>query len=133
MSPQGYNGRMIKKAITPQGITPVGPYSVAVDAGSCVYLSGQLGIDPATKALAEGVSAQARHALNAVETILAEAGLGFQNVVKTTVFLADMKDFAEMNGEYAKRFSQPFPARSTVAVAGLPMGARFEIELIAQR
>ena len=112
----------------------IGPYSQAVEANGTVYVSGQLPIDPATGAFAEGgVKALTRQSLSNVKAILAEAGLGMENVVKTAVFLADMADFAEMNEVYAEFFSAPFPARSAVAVKALPKGARVEIECVAAR
>lgn len=112
----------------------IGPYSQAVEANGTVYVSGQLPIDPATGAFAEGgVKALTRQSLSNVKAILAEAGLGMRDVVKTTVFLADMADFAEMNEVYSEFFSAPFPARSAVAVKALPKGARVEIECVAAR
>ncbi len=112
----------------------IGPYSQAVEANGTVYVSGQLPIDPATGAFAEGgVKALTRQSLSNVKAILAEVGLGMKDVVKTTVFLADMADFAEMNEVYAEFFSAPFPARSAVAVKALPKGARVEIECVAAR
>ena len=112
----------------------IGPYSQAVEANGTVYVSGQLPIDPATGAFAEGgVKALTRQSLSNVKAILAEAGLGMGDVVKTTVFLADMADFAEMNEVYSEFFSAPFPARSAVAVKALPKGARVEIECVAAR
>lgn len=112
----------------------IGPYSQAVEGNGTVYVSGQLPIDPATGAFAEGgVKALTRQSLSNVKAILAEAGLGMGDVVKTTVFLADMADFAEMNEVYSEFFSAPFPARSAVAVKALPKGARVEIECVAAR
>ena len=109
------------------------PYSQGVDSGAgLVFLSGQLPIDPATGAFPEGgVREQTRQSLRNVQAILAAAGLGLSDVVKTTVFLADMGDFAAMNEVYAQFFSEPFPARSAVAVKTLPKGALVEIECIA--
>ncbi len=111
---------------------PVGPYSQAVDAGA-VYCAGQIGADPATGNLAEGVAAQTARALSNLEGVLSAAGLSLSDVVKTTVFLADMADFALMNEAYGRRFTAPFPARSTVQAAALPKGARVEIDAIAVR
>ena len=113
----------------------IGPYSQGIDSGAgLVFLSGQLPIDPATGAFPEGgVREQTRQSLRNVQAILAEAGLALSNVVKTTVFLADMGDFAAMNEVYAQFFSEPFPARSAVAVKTLPKGALVEIECIAAR
>ena len=112
----------------------IGPYSQAVEAGGCVYVSGQLPITPATGQMAEGgVAELTRQSLANIRAILAEAGLGMENVVKTTVMLADMADFAEMNAVYAEFFTAPFPARSAFAVKALPKGARVEIECLAVR
>ena len=113
----------------------IGPYSQAIDSGAgLVFVSGQLPIDPATGAFPEGgVKEQTRHSLLNASAILKEAGLGLGNVVKTTVFLADMGDFAAMNEVYSAFFSAPFPARSAVAVKDLPKGALVEIECIAVR
>ncbi len=110
----------------------IGPYSQAVEAGGTVYVSGQLPINPATGAFAEGgIKELTAQSLTNIKNILAEAGLTMDNVVKTSVFLADMNDFAEMNEVYATFFSAPFPARSAVAVKTLPKNARIEIECIA--
>ena len=113
----------------------IGPYSQAIDsAHGLVFVSGQLPIDPATGAFPEGgIKEQTRQSLTNAKAILNEAGLDLANVVKTTVFLADMGDFAAMNEVYAQFFSAPFPARSAVAVKTLPKGAHVEIECIAAR
>jgi 2-iminobutanoate/2-iminopropanoate deaminase len=117
---------------SPNAPAPAGPYSQAVDAGP-VYCAGQLGTDPATGKLEEGVVAQTARALVNLDAVLRSAGLGLANVVKTTVFMADLGEFPQMNDEYAKHFSPPFPARSTVQAAALPKGARVEIDAIAVR
>ena len=113
----------------------IGPYSQAIDSGhGLVFVSGQLPIDPATGAFPEGgVQEQTRQSLTNAKAILEAAGLNLGNVVKTTVFLADMGDFAAMNEIYAQFFSEPFPARSAVAVKTLPKGALVEVECIAAR
>lgn len=113
----------------------IGPYSQAIDSGAgLVFVSGQLPIDPDTGAFPEGgVKEQTRQSLTNAKAILEAAGLGLGNVVKTTVFLADMGDFAAMNDVYAQFFSAPFPARSAVAVKTLPKGALVEIECIAAK
>ena len=113
----------------------IGPYSQAVDSGAgLVFLSGQLPLDPATGAFPEGgIQAQTRQSLRNVQAILEAAGLSLANVVKTTVFLADMGDFAAMNEVYASFFAEPFPARSAVAAKALPKGALVEIECIAAK
>lgn len=111
----------------------IGPYSQAIKVGEQVFVSGQLPIDPATGAFAEGgIKELTRQSLTNMKAILEEAGTSMANVVKTTVFLADMNDFAAMNEVYAEFFAAPFPARSAVAVKTLPKGALVEIECIAQ-
>lgn len=111
--------------------TAVGPYCHAKLAGSTLYTSGQLGLIPATGELPQGVEAQAAQALDNLGAVLAAAGMDFSDVVKTTVFLADMKDFAAINAIYAGYFPGEAPARSCVQVAALPKGALFEIEAVA--
>ena len=111
----------------------IGPYSQAIKVGNLVYTSGQIPIDPTTGAFVEGgIKEQTRQSLANIKAILAEAGLNMSNVVKTTVFLADMNDFADMNAVYAEFFAEPYPARSAVAVKTLPKGALVEIEVIAE-
>lgn len=109
----------------------LGPYSHAVVSGDFVFLSGQLGLDPATNALAPGgVEAETRQSLSNISAILAELGLSLSDVVKTTVFLRDMGDFARMNAVYAEFFPKDFPARSAVQAAALPKNGAVEIEVI---
>ena len=123
---------MAKETITAEKApAAVGPYVHAVKAGGFVFTSGQLGLDPETGTLPEGVAAQAEQAIRNIETVLAAAGLALSDVVKTTVFLADMKDFAAINEVYAKYFTGEAPARSCVQAAALPKGGLFEIEVIA--
>lgn len=123
----------MKTAIsTTQAPAAIGSYSQAIEANGTIYVSGQLPINPATGEFAEGgIKELTAQSLTNIKNILAEAGLTMANVVKTSVFLADMADFAEMNEVYAQFFSAPFPARSAVAVKTLPKGARIEIECIA--
>ena len=123
----------MKSAIsTTQAPAAIGPYSQAIEAGGTVYVSGQLPIDPATGAFAEGgIKELTRQSLTNIKHILEQAGLTMGNVVKTSVFLADMNDFAEMNKVYGEYFAQPFPARSAVQVGRLPKDAPLEIECIA--
>lgn len=109
----------------------VGPYVQAIKANKTVYCSGQLGIDPATGKLADGVEAQAHQAMKNEGAILAEAGCDYSSVVKTTIFLADMDDFAKVNEIYKSYFGEDFPARSCVQVAKLPLGGLVEVECIA--
>lgn len=124
----------MKPIVTSAAPAAIGPYSQAIEVNGFVYASGQLPIDPATGAFPEGgVQEQTRQSLLNVKTILEEAGLTLANVVKTTVYLADMGDFAAMNEIYSQFFSQPFPARSAVAVKALPKGALVEVEVIAAR
>lgn len=112
----------------------IGPYSQAIEVGNLVFTSGQLPINPTTGAFPEGgIKEQARQSLLNIQAILKEAGLTMNNVVKTTVFMADMGDFADMNAVYAEFFSEPYPARSAVAVKALPKGAMLEIEVVAER
>ena len=112
----------------------IGPYSQAIEVAGLVYTSGQIPIDPATgKFAVGGIREQTRQSLLNVKAILEEAGLKLANVVKTTVFMADMNDFADMNAIYSEFFSEPYPARSAVAVKSLPKGALVEIEVVASR
>ena len=125
----------MKPINTPNAPAAIGPYSQAIDSGcGLVFVSGQLPIDPATGAFPEGgVAQQTRQSILNAQAILKEAGLELSNVVKTTVFLADMGDFGAMNEVYGQFFTQPFPGRSAVAVKTLPKGALVEIECIASR
>ena len=111
----------------------IGPYSQALDMGGMVFVSGQIPVDPAAGTMADDVRAQAAQSLTNLTRILAEAGLGMSDVIKTTVFLADLGDFAAVNEVYASFFSEPYPARSCVQVAAIPRGAKVEIECIAKR
>jgi 2-iminobutanoate/2-iminopropanoate deaminase len=111
----------------------IGPYSQGIAAGDFVFASGQIGLDPATGDLVDGIEAQTERVLKNVAAILDAAGLSMGDVVKSTIFLTDMADFATVNGIYAKHVIDPPPARSTVAVSALPKGARIEIEVIARR
>ena len=123
----------MKKHITSEGAPkPIGPYSQAVVAGGLMFVSGQIAIDPATDKVIEGdVAAQTEQVLKNLMAILKEAKMGAENVVKTTVFLSDMADFAKMNEVYGKYLGKQPPARSTVAAAGLPRGVKVEIDLVA--
>ncbi|MEK0450877.1 MAG: Enamine/imine deaminase [Verrucomicrobiota bacterium] len=112
----------------------VGPYSQAVAFGNLLFCAGQIPLDPVTGELTGAdVAAQTERVCENIEGVLAANGMTFENVVKTTVFLTTMDDFAAMNAVYARYFPEPFPARSTVAVAGLPRGARVEIEVTAAK
>ena len=118
---------------TPNAPAALGPYSQAVDTGSTVYCSGQLGLDPATGNLADGVQAQTHQTLKNLQAVLNEAGLSLDNVVKTTVFVQDLADFGTVNEIYGTYFHGGFPARSCVQIAALPKNALVEIECIAVR
>jgi 2-iminobutanoate/2-iminopropanoate deaminase len=111
--------------------TAIGPYSQAIRAGALVFTAGQVGADPTDGTLADGVAAQADRALRNLAAVLDAAGSSLERVVKTTIFLTNMADFAAVNDVYAAHLSPPFPARSTVAVRALPKGALVEIEMVA--
>lgn len=116
-----------------QAPKPVGPYSQAVIAGSLVWCSGQIGIDPKTGLLVEGLEQQTEQIFKNLKVVLEEAGSGLDQVIKATVFITNMKDFVRVNEIYARFFKEPFPARSTVEVGALPKGALVEIEVVATR
>lgn len=124
----------MKKVIsTNEAPGAIGPYSQAIDTGSFVYASGQIPLNPKTGEIPEGIKAQTKQSLENVGAILAAAGLTYDNVVKTTVFLHEMSDFAAMNEVYAEVFNAPYPARSAVAVKELPKQVLVEIEVVAFR
>ena len=123
----------MKKLHSDKAPKALGPYSQAIVAGGLVFASGQVPIDPATGNFVEGgIKEQTKQSLTNVSNVLAEAGIDLAHVVKTTVFLSDMDNFAAMNEVYATFFSEPYPARSAVAVKTLPKGALVEIEVIAE-
>ena len=112
----------------------IGPYSQAISLGDFIFTSGQIPLDPATQQLVPGdIRAQTERVMENLGAVLAAAGVGFDKVVKATIFVADLNDFAAVNEIYGKRFPKDPPARSTVQVAALPKGARVEIELVATR
>lgn len=122
----------MKQIATDKAPAAIGPYSQAINEGGLVFVSGQIPIDPATGAFVEGgITEQTTQSLTNLRNILAEAGTDMGHVMKTTVFLADIADFAAMNAVYAQFFNAPYPARSAVAVKDLPKGALVEIECIA--
>ncbi len=128
------DGRMTRSTVTaPSAPAAIGPYShAATGGGGLLHLSGQTPIDPTTGRLVEGdVRVQTRQVLANLDAVLRAAGGGLDDVVKVNVYLTSMDDFAAMNAAYAEAFAEPFPARTTVAVAGLPLGARVEIEVVA--
>jgi len=125
---------MTHQAIATNGApAAIGPYSQAITTDGLLFCSGQLGLDPETGELVDGVEAQAERSLRNLAAVLDAAGLGWADVVKTTVFLADMADFAAVNAVYARFMPDPPPARSTVQVAALPKGGLVEIDAIARR
>lgn len=122
----------MKQALaTTNAPSAIGPYSQGIAAGNTVYVSGQIPVDPATGLIPEGIEAQTAQCLKNITAILAQYGMTLENVVKTTVFMEDLNDFAAMNGVYSQFFSQPYPARSAVQVARLPKDAPIEMECIA--
>jgi 2-iminobutanoate/2-iminopropanoate deaminase len=125
---------MTRIAVTSPSASSVGPYSHGIDTGTLVFCSGQTPEDPRTgEALVGSIQDQTHLCFDNLFAVLAEAGLSAQHVVKVNVYLTDMDDFSAMNEAYATRFEQPYPARTTIGVASLPLGARIEIELIARR
>ena len=125
---------MTKEAIRSDGLPPpVGPFSPAIRSGGFIFLSGQVGVDPKSGALVSGgVEAEAKQTFANLAVLLEAAGKSFGDVVRVGVFLTDIGDFAAVNAIYATAFEQPFPARTTVAVAALPLGAHVEIELLVK-
>ncbi|HZP86978.1 MAG TPA: Rid family detoxifying hydrolase [Burkholderiales bacterium] len=125
---------MSKTAITsPELAPPVGPFSQAVEIGGFIYCSGQVGQDPATgKLVAGGILAEAERIFQNLAAVLRAAGKSFDDVARAGVFLTNMSDYAALNGVYAKHFNAPFPARTTIGVAALPLGACVEIDLVVK-
>jgi len=121
----------VKAISTPKAPAAIGPYSQAVQSGNLLFVSGQLGIDPQSGNMAEGFEAQAKLVFSHLQAILEEAGMNFANVVKASVFLKDMKDFALLNDIYAGYFEAPFPAREAIQVARLPKDGLVEISIMA--
>lgn len=124
---------MPRTAVTSDHGVSVGPYSHGIDTGQLVFLSGQSPVDESGSLVAGGITAQTRRCMDNLLEVLGAAGLAAADVVKCNIYLTDMDDFAEMNEAYAAYFAEPRPARTTVAVAALPLGARVEIELVAAR
>ena len=124
----------MKPISTPHAPAAIGPYSQAVEQQGVVYCSGQIGLDPASGQLvAGGTAVEAERVLENLKAVLAAAGLGFEHVVKVTIYLVDLADFATVNEIYGRYVREPFPARATVGVAALPRGARVEIDAVAVR
>ena len=125
---------MHREIITTDRIAPsVGPFSAAVRAGDLLFLSGQIALDPATGKLVAGdIDVQTEQIFTNISAVLEAAGKSFDDVMKTTVYLADMRDFAAMNAVYARYFQTPYPARTTIQATGLPLGAAVEIEVVAR-
>lgn len=125
---------MTKKTFIPEGTVVVGPYSPAVEAGNLIYFSGQIPIDSISGKIIDGdVKAQTLQCLNNLSKVLEAAGVNSDDVVKTTVYLTDMKDYAAVNEVYGEYFKTPYPARTAIAVVGLPLGAKVEIEVVAKK
>lgn len=125
---------MTKKTFIPEGAVVVGPYSPAVEAGDLIYFSGQIPIDSTTGKIIDGdIKAQTEQCLKNLSTVLTAAGVTSDEIVKTTVYLIDMKDYAAVNEVYGAYFKAPYPARTAIAVAALPLGSKIEIEVIAKR
>lgn len=122
---------MTKVVKTNKAPGAIGPYSQGIDIGNMIFFSGQIPLDPETGVMPAGIEAQTRRALDNVKGLLESQNLTFKNVVKTTVFLDNINDFATMNGIYAEYFEEPYPARSAVEVAKLPKGALLEVEVVA--
>lgn len=124
----------MRKAIEVENAVAVGPYSQAVEAGELIYLSGQTPINPITgKLVSTGIADQSEQCFKNLFNVLKSAGLTPDDVIKVNVYLTDMKNFNEMNEIYSKQFNKPYPARTTIAVAGLPLNAQVEIEMIAKK
>ena len=124
---------MSKEAIRSDKLAPpVGPFSQAIKSGDLIFLSGQVGLDPSGKLVPGGVEAEARQVFDNLAAVLAAAGRSFDDVVRAGVFVTNMADFAAINAIYAEHFNQPFPARTTIAAAALPLGASVEIDLVVQ-
>ncbi|MBQ0072909.1 MAG: RidA family protein [Prevotella sp.] len=123
----------MKRIATEKAPQAIGPYSQAIVTGNLVFASGQIAINPETNEVVEGgITEQAHQVFKNISNLLAAAGTSMQNVVKTTVFMADMADFATVNGIYAEYFTEPYPARSAVAVKSLPKNVLIEVEVIAE-
>lgn len=123
---------MAKKIFSPEGVTVVGPYSPAVEAGGLIFFSGQIPIDSATGKIVEGdIKAQAQQCLTNLSKLLSAASVSSDDIVKSTVYLTDIKDFATVNEVYGSFFHSPYPARTAIAVSALPLGANVEIEVVA--
>jgi 2-iminobutanoate/2-iminopropanoate deaminase len=125
---------MKKVILTKNAPAPIGPYSQAMASGPFIFCSGQIPLDPVTNEVLTGdIKAQAELVMKNIDAVLKEAGVGFQNIVKTTIYLTSMSDFAAVNEVYGKYFKEQPPARSTIAVAGLPKGVNVEIEVLAAK
>jgi len=128
------NKIMVRNEIKVQNAVSVGPYSQGIDTGDLIFLSGQTPLDPGTGKLVDGgIREQTEQGLKNLFNVLKAAGLNSDNVLKVNIYLTDMKDFPEVNAVYKDHFSEPYPARTTIGVAALPLGARIEIEMIAKR
>ena len=119
--------------VTSNAPKPIGPYSQAVHSGDFIFISGQIGLDPATGNLSETIDGQTHQVMENLKSILQEAGLGFSDVVQTRIYLTNMSDWDTVNGIYGKYFENQYPARATVQATGLPKGAKVEIEVVARK
>ena len=126
-------GPGLRAIFTESAPKPIGPYSQAVQSGDLVFLSGQIGIDPATGNLSGTAGEQTTRAMENLKSVLAASGLGFPDVIQTRIYLTNMSDWTTVNGIYGKYFNDTYPARATVQVAGLPKGANVEIEMVARK
>lgn len=125
---------MVKKTFAPEGVAVVGPYSPAVEAGDLIYFSGQIPIDASTGKIVEGdIKIQSQQCFNNLSKLLNAASVSSDDVVKVTVYLTDISDFAAVNEVYGNYFNSPYPARTAIAVVALPLGAKIEIDVIAKR
>lgn len=125
---------MPKKIFIPEGTVVVGPYSPAVEAGDLIYFSGQIPVDSATGKIIEGdIKAQTLQCLSNLSNLLKSAGVSVDNIVKTTIYMTDMNDYAVINQIYGEYFMEPYPARTAIAVCALPLGAKVEIEVVATK
>jgi len=132
LSPQ--QAHMAKEVVfTDKAPQPIGPYSQAVTSGNFVFISGQIGIDPANGTISGTAGEQTTRSMENLRAVLQESGLGFGDVVQTRIYLVNMSDWTEVNGIYGSYFTEKYPARATVQVAGLPKGAQVEIEMVAQK
>jgi len=133
ISPQQVHPAAKQVVFTDMAPQPIGPYSQAITSGNLVFISGQIGIDPATGNLSGSVEGQTIRSMENLRAVLQESGLGLEDVVQTRIYLVNMSDWTTVNGVYGSYFTNTYPARATVQVTGLPKGALVEIEMVAQK